>query len=75
MTRRRGALLDSRSCVEENWSRELGAAGIADPHALIPQLAVRYDGGLAGSKAAKNAEPVRLARAMAERLLAGAERA
>lgn len=44
-------------------------AGRRDPEALAARWTVLYDGGLAGSKAARTSAPIRVARAMAEELL------
>lgn len=42
---------------------------LADPRDVADQLVIMYDGGVAGSKATRNAEPIQLARRMAETLL------
>ncbi|MFS4092253.1 TetR/AcrR family transcriptional regulator [Streptomyces sp. AF1A] len=61
----RGVVERHREWLADLWRRELTAAGAADPDATVAQLVLLYDGGLAGCKSARSAEPVLRARRMA----------
>jgi AcrR family transcriptional regulator len=61
----RGVVERHREWLADLWRRELTAAGADDPDATAAQLVLLYDGGLAGCKSARSAEPVRRARRMA----------
>lgn len=58
-----------RDWLAGTWADALTAAGVADPGPTVARLMLLYDGGLAGSKSARSAEPVRQAREMAAELL------
>ncbi|MDT0465456.1 TetR/AcrR family transcriptional regulator [Streptomyces gibsoniae] len=58
-----------RARLAGTWAEELTAAGLADPGPTVAQLMLLYDGGLAGCKSARSAEPVLQARDMAAELL------
>ncbi|MCD0484083.1 TetR family transcriptional regulator [Streptacidiphilus sp. ASG 303] len=63
-----------REWLVRTWTAELGALGVEDPAATANRLAVLYDGGLAGSKITRSAQPIREARRMAADLVAQALR-
>lgn len=58
-----------RTWLLDVWREELTAAGAVDPEATAAQLELLYDGGLAGCKSARSAEPVLRARQMALEVL------
>ena len=58
-----------REWLREQWSAGLGGGEAAEQMAARVQLL--YDGALLGSKVSRSAEPIRLARALAEEWLAG----
>ncbi|MER6082993.1 TetR family transcriptional regulator [Streptomyces sp. NPDC001833] len=61
----RAAVDRHRTWLTDVWREGLTAAGAADPDATAAQLELLYDGGLAGCKSARSAEPVMRARRMA----------
>jgi AcrR family transcriptional regulator len=65
----RAAVDRHRDWLAGVWQDELTAAGAADPEGAAAQLQLLYDGGLAGCKSARSAEPVLLARQMAAEVL------
>lgn len=58
-----------RAWLEGTWAGELTAAGLADPGPTVAQLVLLYDGGLAGCKTTRSAEPIMRAREMAAEIL------
>jgi AcrR family transcriptional regulator len=63
------AALEHRQWLHDQWLACLRHAGAADPAALANQVQLLYDGALAGSKASRSCEPIRLARQMAEQMI------
>ncbi|WP_055589288.1 TetR/AcrR family transcriptional regulator [Streptacidiphilus griseoplanus] len=65
----RAAVGRHRTWLADVWRDELTTAGAADPEGTAAQLELLYDGGLAGCKSARSAEPVLRARQMALEVL------
>ncbi|MPY30177.1 TetR/AcrR family transcriptional regulator [Streptomyces adustus] len=61
----RAAVERHRTWLTGIWRDELAAAGAADPETTSAKLELLYDGGLAGCKSVRSAEPVARARRMA----------
>lgn len=56
---------DHRHWLASVWRESVLKLGLPDPDAVVAELTVLYDGGLAGSKITKSTEPIELARRMA----------
>ncbi|HEY4420202.1 MAG TPA: hypothetical protein VGN22_11825, partial [Pseudonocardia sp.] len=54
-----------RHWLHTELAATLRQAGAVDPEGTAQRIQLIYDGGLAGSKAARSADPIRLAAAMA----------
>lgn len=63
-----------RRWLTDTWTENLTAAGVADPEPVVAELFLLYDGGMAGCKAARSADPILLARSMASDVLTHARR-
>ncbi|WP_063630055.1 TetR/AcrR family transcriptional regulator [Nocardia sp. BMG51109] len=65
----RSVVRDHRAWLDALWTAALTELGIPDPAARAAELAVLYDGGLAGSKATRSVAPILLAKDMAAAVL------
>ena len=58
-----------RAWLADTWTQTLLAARLTDPEPVVAQLFLLYDGGMAGCKATRSADPILLAKAMAADIL------
>ncbi|MBV8539733.1 MAG: hypothetical protein JO268_04110, partial [Pseudonocardiales bacterium] len=63
-------VLKRREWLLDRLITALRDAGADDPRTVAQRIQLLYDGGLAGSKVNRSSEPIRLAKHMAEELIA-----
>ena len=66
-----GVVAEHRQWLSTTWKDALDEFDHPSPGTVVDQLMVLYDGGLAGSKAARSVDPIHTARSLAETVLRG----